>query len=107
MTQWILLFAILFVGGIVLLLVLYGKLLSQLKRHNPEVFLAIGSPSLFMHSPRRGMQLQRFIYRGSQQPHIHPDVAKLSRWLGILTPLFVAAAIGGLLWIPSQLLETI
>ncbi len=107
MTNWILLFAVFLVGGIVLLLALYAELLRRLKEHNPREFRAIGSPTLFMYSPRRGLQLQRFIYSESKEASINPRVAKLCRLVGVLTPLFVAFAIGGLLWIPSKLLSII
>ncbi len=76
-------------AGCALLLPLYARLLDGLQRHHPQQFEALGRPTLFMASPRRSIRLQRFIYTQARGPGIHPKVASLARWLGVLTPLFV------------------
>ena len=77
-------------AGCAVLLPLYARLLSSLQRHHPREFEALGRPTLFMVSPARSIKLQRFIYTGARQSGIHPEVARLARLVGLLTPLFVA-----------------
>ncbi len=81
---------VLFVAaGCALLLPLYARLLKGLERHHPEQFEAMGRPTLFMASPARSLRLQRFIYTEARRPGVHPQVARLARLIGVLTPLFV------------------
>lgn len=77
-------------AGCAVLLPLYARLLTSLQHHHPREFDALGRPTLFMVSPARSIRLQRFIYTDARQPGIHPEVAKLARLVGLLTPLFVA-----------------
>lgn len=77
-------------AGCAALLPLYARLLKSLQRHHPQEFKALGRPTLFMVSPARSIKLQRFIYSGARQSGIHPQVARLARLVGLLTPLFVA-----------------
>ena len=77
-------------AGCAVLLPLYARLLESLQRHHPQQFDALGRPTLFMVSPARSIRLQRFIYTGARQPGIHPEVSRLARLVGLLTPLFVA-----------------
>ncbi len=76
-------------AGCALLLPLYARLLKGLERHHPEQFEAMGRPTLFMASPARGLRLQRFIYTEAHRPGVHPQVVRLARLIGVLTPLFV------------------
>lgn len=85
-------------AGCAVLLPLYARLLTSLQRHHPRQFDALGRPTLFMVSPGRGIRLQRFIYTGARQPGIHPQVSRLARLVGLLTPLFVALVLGSFLW---------
>lgn len=77
-------------AGCAALLPLYARLLRGIERHHPREFDALGRPTLFMVSPARSIRLQRFIYTGARQPGIHPEVSRLARLIGLLTPLFVA-----------------
>ena len=87
--MWILFWVVFLLIGIAVLLPLYLHLLIDLKRYNHEQFVEMGSPSLFMLSPGRGIRLQRFIYAGSKQEQIHPAVKKKCRVLAVLTPVYV------------------
>lgn len=98
MLMWLIIYFAVIIAGIALLLPLYNKLLKDLERFNEKVFDQLGRPSLFMASPRRGIGLQSFIYRGSREPEIHPVVARQCRILGVLTPLFVALVFGIFAW---------
>ena len=95
---WIGPWALFVVAGIAVLLPLYAKLLNALRRHNPDEYVAIGSPTLFMASPSRGIRLQRFIYSGSKKPGIAPEVARMCGILGVLTPTFVVLVYAMLFW---------
>lgn len=103
MNLWIGIWIAVVLGGMALLLFLYGKLLSELEQRHPEVFTEIGSPTLFMASPRRSIALQKFVYSGSRHPCIGPNVALLCRAVGILTPVYVVVAVVGLVVLPQFL----
>ena len=97
--------ALFLLSGIGVLLILYGKLLRDLERFNPNEFEMLGRPSLFMYSPHRSIRLQKFIYFESQKNGIHPNIVRLSRLLGVLTPAFVILVFAGLLWCTYGLLS--
>ena len=84
--------------GVAVLLVLYGRLLRALRTRHPGEYEALGRPTLLMGSPRRSLALQRFLYVGSRAAGIDPAVARLCVLIGVLTPLFVVALAGALLW---------
>lgn len=90
MFSWLPVFLGVMVVGIALLLPMYARLLRDLETLNPDQFIDLGRPSLFMSSPGRGLRLQRFIYFGSRAPGIHPSVSRQSRVLGCAVPLFLA-----------------
>lgn len=90
---WLATWLLLVLGVISLLLPLYGRLLSLLRRREPRAWDALGRPTLFMASPRRSLALQAYIWRGARTTGTDADVARLAAWLRVLTPLLV----GGLL----------
>ncbi len=83
---------------IVVLMPLYAQLLRALERYNPDVFVALGQPTLWMASPERGIRLQRFIYADCRRPEIHPRVRRVCCVLAVLTPLLVAGVTIALTW---------
>ncbi len=87
--MWLLLWVGFLLLGISVLLPLYARLLREIEKHNPDEFIEMRRPQLFMISLSRGIRLQYFIYSGSKKEGIHPLVAKRCRLLAILTPLYV------------------
>ncbi|MDH3493690.1 MAG: hypothetical protein OEM82_09085 [Acidobacteriota bacterium] len=96
--MWIFIWVGFLLIGIAVLLPLYLHLLIDLKKFNPDEFAELGSPTLFMISPNRGLRLQGFIYSGSHQEQIHPAVRNKCRVLGILTPIYVILVFLILFW---------
>lgn len=87
--MWILFWVAFLLTGIAVLLPLYARLLRDIEEYNPDEFINMRRPQLFMISPSRGIRLQYFIYSGSRKSGIHPSVTKRSRLLAILTPVYV------------------
>lgn len=98
MVAWLITYVAVLGAGIAVLLPLYNRLLTTLKRYHETEFDQLGRPTLFMASPRRSIALQLFIYVGSRRPGIHPAVVRLSTVIGILTPLFVLLVCLMLVW---------
>ena len=96
--SWLAPWLLFLLAGIAILLPLYGKLIRMLRELHPDVYERIGSPTLFMVSPRRGIRLQKFIYRESSDSDIAPPIARLSGMIGILTPIYVAAVLIWYIW---------
>jgi hypothetical protein len=83
-------------AGLLVALPGYHLLLRRIEREHPAEFERLGRPSLFNRSLSQSIALQRFIYAGSRSKSIAPAVARLCRFLAVLTPLYLAALLLGL-----------
>lgn len=91
-------FGVVLILGLAVTVPAYARLLRSIREQHPGEFERLGRPSLFMGSPARSLALQRFIYLESREPGISPEVAGTCRFLGIVTPLYVAAVFVTMGW---------
>ncbi len=84
--------------GVAVLLPLYSGLFDDLVRYHKRLYQDLGSPTLFMFSPKKSLKLQKFIYTCSSQKGIYPDVAQKCKLIGFLTPLYLIAVVVLFVW---------
>lgn len=78
------------VVGIAIILPMYAKFITALRHSNPSRYDELGRPTLFMMSPRKSLNLQRFIYSSAASSDPDADVRTLAVRLRWITPAFVA-----------------
>lgn len=87
---------LLFVVGIATV----GRLLSLLRDRHPDVWLGLGSPTLFLNnSIQNGLRLERFIWRKEYAQLGDKDLERLARFV---RGLFVVYAVAFVAFIALQ-----
>ena len=76
----------------------YSRLLRAIESLHPDLYDALGRPTMVNRSPRKSFQLQKFIYRGSRAPGIAPEVAHRCRFLGTILPFMLVALLAEAAW---------
>lgn len=71
----------------------YLRLLRRLREHHPELYRELGSPRIRMASPRRSLQLQRFLYTRGIHHRGDSELRRTSRFLAVFTPLLLIAVL--------------
>ncbi len=100
MTDAVAWFLMVFLAGLAITVPAYVALMRAVARDDPDAFESLGRPHLLMGSPRRSIGLQRYMLEQSVRPSATPAIVTLSRFLVIVTPIYVVAvfwAIGRIL----------